>query len=918
MLLLSGLGNITISLLCCYEEAFGFDCIVGKLTDFLLYSLVMLPYFFRALHYRIWHSDYLRREAAWILTTKCKLHTTVTFILLHYFILLVFLFPGLFHSSFACHQELEVFYLFGLLLIFTMLITCLISKVPLKFDAFGIVTEFKQCLRCWAFFSGVELALKAFLHFFDTRALAYTMLAPVPTLIQLIMHLSTFYISLVKPLLTLTKRNAAEYRYLPLSLCLKSNQHKVIVGMQRNAYNQETRDIQPGPIFGYCSFEELFSNEAANKKLKDLATSHYVVEMTEFLSNVYLYREMSPDNLIEMHKQYLFILEEFIEEGSPYQVNIHHQMRADVCSAATPMQFVKLTTRGRQMIFDKCAGEVQKLVMQNLVQPHGSSIDWKAEIDNNRQSLFRKLNRAPTSPLHKLHRAASGQLHQLREYSSDVTPPVQKFNFSAGTMVRKAIPQTFIRNRNGQKKQKIAAPKSLFSCGISGPEDLPKSPPQHPRSRGVSSLRSRGSLKQSSRLSSLKSRSSVQYTYESRSRYSKEDKKTPSTSRKDDKATPPSFRCSLATLSRGLSCNEASEVSQECTFLSNFEEVSRDDRKKSIAPTANAPIESFFYNGLSQDAEETKNQPTPNSLKHSPEHIKQQHCARTMVSEEKLELSKEMLQSAARQSPVATKTTATQSDRLHTSRGSVEHSYFSGKEISGGSNSVSVFSRKTSRARRGVVNKASLVGHIFLNSKLHGSSSSSSMDLLGSRKQTLDKIALAERLTAFASNQDTPEPREPKAQVHPFISVPRRMRLQRAWSAQGFGQPKQQSSPEVPFAQNSMPTFKSFHEAEKSHKSPSLAYQIGNHSSSDVSSSSNVLPYTKGSDCGEQFSDFKQTQPVSGGNFQKRTAARPPNKSFSESPLLKRNSSQLDLNFAAEHFDLSARSHSLSIKRIDS
>jgi len=382
LLLLSGFGNISIIFVCYIQKLLDLEPF-GLVADFMLYSLVVVPYFLRALHYRIWHSDFLRRRAGWTLTSKFKIRFAAGFAVAHHFLMLffIFVFPEFFQRSFTLTAWLKLCYLILCLVLFTAAITALISKVPLNFDAFGIVAEFQQCLGCWFIMGGIEYGITAFGLCWNVQS--GIGVENVVTLLKVAMSCSIFYISIIKPIRRLGQNASSLF-----PICYKrfSSEAKVAAEFRirtnwkaASRYSSSNCFIQ-GPVFGFMSFDELFENQLACTKLKDFARAHFVVELTEFLFNVHEYKKINEDNLTALHRQYLCILNEFIFDGAPYEVNIPYGMRARVSVAMKPQYFCKLTCAGRHKMFDKCEEEVKKLLMQNLVLPYGRDLNWHCSI----------------------------------------------------------------------------------------------------------------------------------------------------------------------------------------------------------------------------------------------------------------------------------------------------------------------------------------------------------------------------------------------------------------------------------------------------------------------------------------------------------------------------------------------------------
>jgi len=445
----------------------------------------------------------------------------------------IFSLPTLSSSYNTCLTGLEVFYLTGLLLIFTILIASLISKVPLKFDAFGIVTEFNQCLKCWVVLEGLELGLKTLSLFYNFHSKISMKL--ICNMIQLLLQFSTFYISIVKPSLSIDCREVSDDTILPLRICCKKRKHKqVAAGLPSTTRHRNS--AKEGEIFGFDSFDELFEARDAHEKLQDLAMSHYVVEMTNFLSKVHLYKKMNPDNLTALHNEYLDILEEFIFEGSPYEINIHHQMRNETCAARMPSNFVKLTPEGRRAIFDKPAEEVKKLVVQNLVQPYGSKLKWK-QIHSTAKSSNLYLpfarNRAVSHFGKSSINVASIKALSQRRRKSD--PSVRKHALGLSSFMQRAAFTEQVMSKHSLSEFKN---RSLHSSG-----------------RMVSLAgRSKSYKFSSGNSSSSGNKSSNSKSCESKSSGSKEGKKT-----------PPSFRINLSTLSRNMNYAQTPNTPSEHT-----------------------------------------------------------------------------------------------------------------------------------------------------------------------------------------------------------------------------------------------------------------------------------------------------------------------------------------------------------------
>jgi len=151
------------------------------------------------LHYRIWHSDILRRRISWTLTSKFKLVFAVVFALIHYCIMLscVVVSGTTSTRSPECLPGLDVYYLLALLVSFVSFTAYLVSRIPLRFDAFGIVTEFQLCLWCWSLLGGAALALLAISsHGYSIERELFSL---THSILQLIMNMASFYISIVRP-----------------------------------------------------------------------------------------------------------------------------------------------------------------------------------------------------------------------------------------------------------------------------------------------------------------------------------------------------------------------------------------------------------------------------------------------------------------------------------------------------------------------------------------------------------------------------------------------------------------------------------------------------------------------------------------------------------------------------------------------
>jgi len=409
LLLYAGLGNLSVASLSCMQQVHGLPCMLGVLADYSLFSHVFIPYLLRALHYRIWHSDILRRRISWTLTSKFKLVFAVVFALIHYCIMLscVVVSGTTSTRSPECLPGLDVYYLLALLVSFVSFTAYLVSRIPLRFDAFGIVTEFQLCLWCWSLLGGAALALLAISsHGYSIERELFSL---THSILQLIMNMASFYISIVRPTWEVRKliikqefganllnRTHALYMTPELGKGTDRRKHYLHTGMMGLGGSylspKSSTDCPPGAVFGFESLESLFMDEVASQKLRDLAQARFMLENTEFLQAVHQYRMMSSDNLMELHRVYLSILDEYLRESSPYEVNINCKMRIAACSAEDISHYINLTCEGRKTIFDESAREIESLVLRNLVNPCSEGEDWRQAQPKKRTSINQMLS----------------------------------------------------------------------------------------------------------------------------------------------------------------------------------------------------------------------------------------------------------------------------------------------------------------------------------------------------------------------------------------------------------------------------------------------------------------------------------------------------------------------------------------------
>jgi len=114
------------------------------------------------------------------------------------------------------------------------------------------------------------------------------------------------------------------------------------------------------------NIDSVLSNPQKFEKLLEICKRHFVEELPRFLLRVYEYKNETHSTIQEQYDEYVAIVNDFIAQTSPYEINVSHDMRQDIFSIRSYGHFCTADRVMRRQIFNTCEVEVRDLLASNF------------------------------------------------------------------------------------------------------------------------------------------------------------------------------------------------------------------------------------------------------------------------------------------------------------------------------------------------------------------------------------------------------------------------------------------------------------------------------------------------------------------------------------------------------------------------
>eukprot|EP00638_Chattonella_subsalsa_P010447 CAMPEP_0117737444 /NCGR_PEP_ID=MMETSP0947-20121206/2540_1 /TAXON_ID=44440 /ORGANISM="Chattonella subsalsa, Strain CCMP2191" /LENGTH=146 /DNA_ID=CAMNT_0005552949 /DNA_START=139 /DNA_END=579 /DNA_ORIENTATION=- len=116
--------------------------------------------------------------------------------------------------------------------------------------------------------------------------------------------------------------------------------------------------------------ERMFGQDETSKQVHEFANKRFVPEITLFLNAVYEFQlEAAKEQLVpsELFQRYDKIMDEYVKQGSPYEINISSELRSKMLGFAdTSRDFMLHLAAEQRSIFDEACSCMLDLFQANF------------------------------------------------------------------------------------------------------------------------------------------------------------------------------------------------------------------------------------------------------------------------------------------------------------------------------------------------------------------------------------------------------------------------------------------------------------------------------------------------------------------------------------------------------------------------
>mmetsp|Transcript_5576 Transcript_5576/g.6977 ORF Transcript_5576/g.6977 Transcript_5576/m.6977 type:complete len:453 (-) Transcript_5576:82-1440(-) len=347
------------------------DCHLEFFLAYSLLSLHVFPLVARGFRHVVLTNDSYRRRFPRFKSNVYVLKWCLLFLSFNSCVIEIFFWTS---YRYKCVNSWDAVYALATLAILLAFASRISVLILADSDAFKIGRELKYCYYAWVFF-GVLMIVPAICVNFIGRGWK-----KVPYIILIIMNSCTFLITIVFPLLQSNKFQEIKTKLhgdqaLEIGIAQVRFEKMVSRAICRVELSENGKKLflvpfhcSPGQGENPILLEDILNNKSAVKQLHDFARRHLVPELSLFLHAIHIYKMSKPAaGVTKLYEKYNKIVEDFIKDGSPYQVNISSKVKdAALAYHLNYGQFtVAFENRESLFVFDQAEKDVVNLFREN-------------------------------------------------------------------------------------------------------------------------------------------------------------------------------------------------------------------------------------------------------------------------------------------------------------------------------------------------------------------------------------------------------------------------------------------------------------------------------------------------------------------------------------------------------------------------
>jgi len=130
---------------------------------------------------------------------------------------------------------------------------------------------------------------------------------------------------------------------------------------------------------------QLLKDETYSQLLRQHALRYFCAENVDFCVEVYRFKarcEHAHETIISLHKACFQIIQEFVTDGSPCEVNLPASQKSQILRFIKFETFCTLESPERRSIFDEALQEIENLIQRNIFDSFWSSGADRMHVDS--------------------------------------------------------------------------------------------------------------------------------------------------------------------------------------------------------------------------------------------------------------------------------------------------------------------------------------------------------------------------------------------------------------------------------------------------------------------------------------------------------------------------------------------------------